>query len=152
MRLPDSSSIFTDEIWAVIKALDEIKHFSCIQIYCDTKECLFKFFYNKDIFIGYPAILVLEVRFRTTGSTNDLPRRGRPRLQRVVKTAVSWTRIFAIDSKLPLLLLLTHLAGCACTVGEMNAMLTVVFLNAIVSGVGVLSWSWQPLPMVIVHH
>ena len=28
------------------------------------------------------------------------------------------------------------MAGCACTVGEMNAMLTVVFLNEIVSGVG----------------
>ena len=44
------------------------------------------------------------------------------------------------------------MAGCACTIGEMNAMLTVVFLNNIVSGVGVLSWSWQPLSMVIVHH
>ena len=44
------------------------------------------------------------------------------------------------------------MAGCACTVGEMNAMLTVVFLNEIVSGVGVLSWSGPPLPMVIVHH
>ena len=43
------------------------------------------------------------------------------------------------------------MAGCACTVGEMNAMLTVVFLNEIVSGIGVLSWSGQPLPMVIVH-
>ena len=31
------------------------------------------------------------------------------------------------------------MAGCACTVGEMNAMLIVVFLNEIVSGVGVLS-------------
>ena len=31
-------------------------------------------------------------------------------LQRVVKTAISWTRIWAIYSKLPLLLLLTHLA------------------------------------------
>ena len=40
----------------------------------------------------------------------------------------------------------------ACTVGEMNAMLNVVFLNEIVSGVGILSWSGQPLPMVIVHH
>ena len=41
------------------------------------------------------------------------------------------------------------MAGCACTVGEMNA---VVFLNEIVLGVGILSWSGQPLPMVIVHH
>ena len=43
------------------------------------------------------------------------------------------------------------MTGCACTVGEMNAMLTVVFLNEIVlvrgGGGGVL-----PLPMVIVHH
>ena len=37
-------------------------------------------------------------------------------------------------------------------VGEINAMLTVVFLNEIVSGVGVLSWSGPPLSMVIVHH
>ena len=44
------------------------------------------------------------------------------------------------------------MAGCACTVGEMSAMLTVVFLNEIVSGEWVLSWSGQPLPMVIVHH
>ena len=33
------------------------------------------------------------------------------------------------------------MVGCACTVGEMNAMLNVVFLNEIVSGVGILSWS-----------
>ena len=39
-------------------------------------------------------------------------------------------------------------AVCACTVGEMNAMLTVVFSNEIVSGVG----AGQPLPKVIVHH
>ena len=44
------------------------------------------------------------------------------------------------------------MAGCAFTVGEMNAMVTVVFLSEIVSGVGVLSWSGQPLPKVIVHH
>ena len=44
------------------------------------------------------------------------------------------------------------MAGCVCTVGEMNAMLTFVFLNEIVLGVGVLSWYGQPLPMVIVHH
>ena len=44
------------------------------------------------------------------------------------------------------------MAVCACTIGEKNAMLTVVFLYEIVSGVGVLSWSGQPLPMVIVHH
>ena len=44
------------------------------------------------------------------------------------------------------------MAGCACTVGEMNAMVTVVFLNEIVSGVVVRSLSGQPLPKVIVHH
>ena len=43
------------------------------------------------------------------------------------------------------------MAVCACSVGEMNAMLTVVFLNEIVSRVGVLSWSGQPLTKVIVH-
>ena len=31
------------------------------------------------------------------------------------------------------------MVGCACTVGEMNAILSGVFLNEIVSGVGVLS-------------
>ena len=44
------------------------------------------------------------------------------------------------------------MAGCACTGEKINAMLTVVFLNDIISGVGVMSWSGQPLPMVIVHH
>ena len=44
------------------------------------------------------------------------------------------------------------MAESAYTVVEMNAMLTVVFLTEIVSGVGILSWSEQPLPMVIVHH
>ena len=48
------------------------------------------------------AIRNLRIRFRMTGSTNDLPHRGRPRV-------ISWTCICAIDSKLPLLLLLTHL-------------------------------------------
>ena len=35
------------------------------------------------------------------------------------------------------------MAGCACTVGEMNAMLTVVFLNKIVSrgGGSVMVWA-----------
>ena len=44
------------------------------------------------------------------------------------------------------------MAGCACTIGEMNAMVTVVFWNEIVSGMGVLSWCVHPLPIVIVHH
>ena len=44
------------------------------------------------------------------------------------------------------------MAGYACSVGEMNAMLTVVFLNEIVSGVGVVLWSGQPLPLIIVNH
>ena len=44
------------------------------------------------------AIGNLRVRFRTTGSTNDLPRRGRPRV-----TTRGQHRL------LPLLLLLTHL-------------------------------------------
>ena len=45
-----------------------------------------------------------------------------------------------------------EMAVCACTVEEMNAVHTVVFLNEIISGVGILSWSGQPLPMIIVHH
>ena len=44
------------------------------------------------------------------------------------------------------------MAGCACNVGEMNAVLTVVYFKVIVSWLGVLSWSGQPLSMVIVHH
>ena len=53
------------------------------------------------------------------------------------------------------------MAGCTCTVGEMNSIMTVVFLNEIVvclgvflgeGGGGVLSWFGQPLLMVIGHH
>ena len=43
------------------------------------------------------------------------------------------------------------MAGRAFTVRKMNVMLNVVFLNEIVLGVGVLSWSVQLLPIVIVH-
>ena len=43
------------------------------------------------------------------------------------------------------------MAGCASTVGEMNAMLTVVFLNEIVSGVAVLSWFGYRLPLVVIN-
>ena len=39
-----------------------------------------------------------------------------------------------------------RMAGCVCTVGEINTMLNAVFLNELVSGVGILSCSGQPLP------
>ena len=50
------------------------------------------------------AIRNLRLRFRTTCHVVDVRV-----LQGVVKNAISWTRICAIDSKLPLLPLLTHL-------------------------------------------
>ena len=85
MRLPDSASIFTTEIWAIIKALEEIKNsvasryivfinsLLCLQALQSMKlehpligmvirKCLFKFFQkNTFLFVGYLAILVLEV-------------------------------------------------------------------------------------------
>ena len=78
MSLPDSASIFTAEIWEIIKALEERKTSCCIQIHCfyrltfvspsftmyETGTSLdwCAFFY----FVGYLAILVLEVMKRHT--------------------------------------------------------------------------------------
>ena len=48
-------------------------------------------------------------------------------------------------------------AGCACTVGEINAMLTDVFLNEIVSGVGGSVMVWAAIahgyrsPLVVIN-
>ena len=48
------------------------------------------------------------------------------------------------------------MAGCACTLGEMNAMLTVVFLNEIVSGGGGSYMVWAAIahgyhsPLVVI--
>ena len=76
MRLPDSASVFTAEVWAIIKALEQIKEsfaskyivftdsLSCLQAGTspdwdgDTKVCLFKYCQKKTLFfVGYPAIL-----------------------------------------------------------------------------------------------
>ena len=85
MRLADSASICITEIWAIIKDLEELKNsvaskyfvfadtLSCLQalqsmkledplIGIVIKKCVFLNFDNKDfIFLGYLAILVLEV-------------------------------------------------------------------------------------------
>ena len=49
MRLPDSASIFTAEIWAIIKALDEIKNASASKfiIFTDSLSCLQALLYMK---------------------------------------------------------------------------------------------------------
>ena len=81
MRLCDSASIFTAEIWAIIKALDEMKNtsaskfifftdsLSCLQALLYMKlehpligmvirKCVFLNIATKDIiFVGYPAML-----------------------------------------------------------------------------------------------
>ena len=90
MRLPDSASIFTAEIRAIIKALEEIKIYvaskyivytdsiSCLQalqsmelghplIGMVIRKCIFLNFDNKLLFfVGYLAILVLDVTKRHT--------------------------------------------------------------------------------------
>ena len=44
MRLPDSASVFTAEVWAIIKALEQIKEsFASPDWDGDTKVCLFKY-------------------------------------------------------------------------------------------------------------
>ena len=49
MRLPDSASIFTAEIWAIIKALEEIKNASASKfiIFTDSLSCLQALLYMK---------------------------------------------------------------------------------------------------------
>ena len=59
----------------------------------------------KHVGCSSPAIRNLRIRFQTTGSTNDLPRRGRPR----VTTRRQDRIVMKTHSKLPLLLLLTHM-------------------------------------------
>ena len=48
-RLPDSASIFTAEIWAIIKALDEMKNASASKfiIFTDSLSCLQALLYMK---------------------------------------------------------------------------------------------------------
>ena len=49
MRLPDSASIFTAEIWAIIKALEKIKNASASKfiIFTDSLSCLQTLLYMK---------------------------------------------------------------------------------------------------------
>ena len=84
MRLPDSASVFTAEVWAIIKALEQIKDsiaskyivytdsLPCLQalhhmklehplIWMVIRKCLFKFCQKNTFFlVGYPAILALR--------------------------------------------------------------------------------------------
>ena len=103
----------------------------------------------------------LRNRFQTATATaaNTPGLRSNRISAQTVHNRLNWTRVHTrwnTEFFLPRMnqdfLYNVVMARCACTVGEMNAILTVVFLNEIVSGVGVLSWSGQPLPMVFVHH
>ena len=55
MRLPDSASIFTAEIWAIFKTLDEIKNASASKFisFTDSLSCLQDLLYMK---LGHPVI------------------------------------------------------------------------------------------------
>ena len=88
MTLPDSASVFTAEVWAIIKALEQIKDsttskyivftdsLSCLQALHHMKlehpligmvirKCVFFNIAKKDIvFVGYPAILALRATKR----------------------------------------------------------------------------------------
>ena len=88
MRLPDSASVFTAEVWAIIKALEQIKDsnaskyivftdsLSCLQAFHHMKlehpligmvirKCAFLNIAKKDIILfGYPAILALRAMKR----------------------------------------------------------------------------------------
>ena len=100
MRLPDSTSIYTAEVWAMIKSLEQIKDSVASKyiIFTDSLSCLEalqylklehpligmvkrkyvkKYFVNKTLFlVNYQAILVLgAIRKQTAAkSTLDLPR------------------------------------------------------------------------------
>ena len=67
------------------------------------------------------AIRHLRERFQATGRTEDRPCRGLPVIE--------------------------VMAGFEYIVGEINVMPTSAYLNEIVLGVGVLSWSWRVLHM-----
>ena len=54
--------------------------------------------------------------------------------QRHRQIRLNWARVYSLDTAAQDCLYNVVMAGCACTVGEMSAMLTVVFLNEIVSG------------------
>ena len=100
MRLPDSASIFTAEIWAIIKAVDEIKYsvaskyivftdsFSCLQALQSMKlehpliemvirKCVFLNFAKKDIILCWvPSRIGIRGNERTDStalSALDLP-------------------------------------------------------------------------------
>ena len=69
MTLPDSASIFTTEIWAIIKVASKYSFYKLI--FVPPSFTIYEAgtsFDNKDIisFVGYLAILVLEVMKRET--------------------------------------------------------------------------------------
>ena len=84
MRLPDSASLFTAEVWAIIKAMEQIKDYIaskysllCLQALHHMKlghpligmvirKCVFFNFAKKDFvfFVGCPAILALRAMKR----------------------------------------------------------------------------------------
>ena len=89
MRLPDSASVFTAEVWAIIKALEQIKDsiatkyivftdsLSCLQALQHMKlehpligmvirKCHFKYCQKRLGFFGYPAILASRAMKRLT--------------------------------------------------------------------------------------
>ena len=59
MRLPDSASIFTAEIWAIIKALEEIKNASASKfiIFRDSLSCLQTLLYMK---LEHPSLFYVR--------------------------------------------------------------------------------------------
>ena len=77
MRLPDSASVFTAEVWAIIKALEQIKDSNASKyiVFTDSLSCLQALHHMKLehplilpkktlFFVGYPAILALRAMKR----------------------------------------------------------------------------------------
>ena len=77
MILPDSASVFTAEVWAIIKALEQIKDSNASKyiVFTDSLSCLQALHHMKlehpligmvirKFFVGYPAILALRAMKR----------------------------------------------------------------------------------------
>ena len=90
MKLPDSASIFTAEIWAIIKALEQIKNSAASKyiVFTDSHSCLQALQCMKlehpligmvILFVGYPAIPVLDVTKKADSAARsalELPHAG----------------------------------------------------------------------------
>ena len=78
MRLPDSASVFTAEVWVIIKALEQIKeYFASPDWDGDTKVCLFKYCQKDIVFCWVPShtgIKGNEKADLAAKSSLDLPR------------------------------------------------------------------------------